>query len=127
MHDGADRVYSFVDTVFVSRFGDTDALSAINICTPVIYIIVGLASMLATGASAIIGRKMGEGDGIGARQTMTFITVCCAALSVAIMVAGLLFWERLLYALGANERLMGYCKDYILPQFAFAPAICWRY
>ena len=53
-------LYTIGDTIFVSRFVNTDALSAINIVTPVINLIVGLGTMLATGGSAIIARKMGE-------------------------------------------------------------------
>ena len=41
-------LYTIGDTIFVSRFVNTDALSAINIVTPVINLIVGLGTMLAT-------------------------------------------------------------------------------
>lgn len=52
-------LYTIIDTVFVSRFVDTNALSALNIVCPVINLIVGFGTMLATGGSAIIARKMG--------------------------------------------------------------------
>lgn len=42
-------LYTIVDTVFVSRFVNTDALSAMNIVCPVINLTVGLGTMLATG------------------------------------------------------------------------------
>ena len=40
-------LYTIVDTVFVARFVNTDALSAINIITPVLSLTVGLGTMLA--------------------------------------------------------------------------------
>lgn len=49
--------YTIVDTIFVARFVDTNALSSINIVCPVINIIVGLGTMLATGGSAIVAKK----------------------------------------------------------------------
>lgn len=52
-------LYTIVDTIFVSRFVNTNALSAINIVCPVINLIVGLGTMIATGGSAIVARKMG--------------------------------------------------------------------
>ena len=52
-------LYTLVDTIFVARFVDTNALSAVNIVCPVINLIVGLGTMLATGGNAIIARKMG--------------------------------------------------------------------
>ncbi len=55
-------LYTVVDTIFVARFVDTNALSALNIVCPVINLIVGLGTMLATGGSAIVARKMGAGE-----------------------------------------------------------------
>lgn len=53
-------LYTIVDAIFVARFVDTNALSSINIVCPVINIIVGLGTMLATGGSAIVAKKMGS-------------------------------------------------------------------
>lgn len=53
-------LYTIMDTIFVARFVDTNALSSINIVCPVINIIVGLGTMLATGGSAIVAKKNGE-------------------------------------------------------------------
>lgn len=114
--------YTIVDTLFVSRFVGADALAAINICTPVLYMVVGLAGMLSTGASAIIGRKMGEGNPAGARQTFSFIIAFGTVLSVVIAVAGTLCAEPILRALGASGRLMPHCMDYLRIQFLFVPA-----
>ena len=55
-------LYTVIDTIFVARFVDTNALSALNIVCPVINLIVGLGTMLATGGSAIVARKMGAGE-----------------------------------------------------------------
>ncbi len=43
-------LYTIVDTMFIARFVNTNALSALNIVTPVINVIVGLGTMLAAGA-----------------------------------------------------------------------------
>lgn len=59
-------LYTIVDTIFVARFAGTNALSALNIVCPVINLIVGLGTMLATGGSAIVARKMGAGESAGA-------------------------------------------------------------
>ena len=54
-------LYTIVDTIFVSQFVNTFALSALNIVCPVINIIVGIGTMIATGGGAIIARQMGAG------------------------------------------------------------------
>ena len=66
-------LYTIVDTIFVSRFVNTNALSAINIVCPVINLIVGLGTMIATGGSAIVARKMGAGEPKRAKQDFTLL------------------------------------------------------
>lgn len=52
--------YTMVDGLFVSNLIGTDALSAINLTAPVIQLVTAVSTMLATGGSAVIMRKMGE-------------------------------------------------------------------
>ena len=54
-------IYTTVDGIFVSQFVGTNALSAINIVYPFVFIIYGVGIMLGTGGSAIIATRMGEG------------------------------------------------------------------
>ena len=51
-------LYTVVDTIFVARFVNTNALSALNIVCPVINMIVGLGTMLATGGSGDFVRNI---------------------------------------------------------------------
>lgn len=60
-------MYTIVDGIFVSRFVGTDALSATNIVYPALNLVLAVAIMLSTGGSAIVARKLGEGDPQGAR------------------------------------------------------------
>ena len=52
-------LYTIVDVIFVARFVNTEALSAINIINPAMGVLWGLGTMLGTGGSALIARKMG--------------------------------------------------------------------
>ena len=61
-------LYQMVDAVFVSNFVSETALSALNIVYPLISFIIAVAVMLATGGSAVIAKKMGEGEPALARQ-----------------------------------------------------------
>ncbi|MCC0696340.1 hypothetical protein [Clostridioides sp. ES-S-0048-02] len=69
-------LYTIVDTIFVSRFVDTNALSAINLVCPIINIIVGLGTRLATGGSAIVACKMGNGYG-WSKENFYFDYIIC--------------------------------------------------
>ncbi|MDE7431406.1 MAG: MATE family efflux transporter [Lachnospiraceae bacterium] len=112
-------LYTIVDTVFVARFVDTNALSSINIVCPVINIIVGLGTMLGAGGSAIVAKKMGSGKTDEARSNFTLIIITGIIMGLAITVIGLLFLDEIIWGLGASEILFLYCKDYLTVQLIF--------
>lgn len=115
-------LYTIVDTIFVSRFVNTDALSAINIVCPVINLIVGLGTMIATGGSAIVARKMGVGEFKRARQDFTLLVFFGLVLGTIICILGIIFIDTIIYALGADTVLFPYCKDYLTIILLFTPA-----
>lgn len=115
-------LYTIGDTIFVSRFVDTNALSAVNIVTPIINIIVGLGTMLATGGSAIIAREMGAGEEKSASQDFTLIIVCGIALGFLIAIMGSIFIDDIIRGLGASKLLFPYCKEYLFILLLFTPA-----
>lgn len=115
-------LYTLVDTVFVARFVNTDALSAINMVCPVINITVGLGTMMATGGNAVISRKMGEGNLKEAREDFTLLILAGAAVGAGIFAAGTLWLDHILYALGASHLLFPYCQAYLGTLLWFIPA-----
>ena len=115
-------LYTIVDTIFVARFVGTNALSALNIVCPVINLIVGLGTMLATGGSAIVARKMGAGETIRASQDFTLIIGAGTLLGVAITVLGAVFMDSIIWGLGASQILFPYCKEYLFLLLLFTPA-----
>ena len=81
-------LYTIVDTVFVTRFVGTDALSAINIVCPVTNFIVGIGTMLATGGNTILSRKMGAGKHQEAKEDFTLLILSSALISVLLFALG---------------------------------------
>ena len=80
--------YTMVDGLFVSNLIGTDALSAINLTAPVIQLVTAVSTMLATGGSAVIMKKMGEHKSNEAREDFTF-------LILVNVIVGLLMCARL--------------------------------
>lgn len=115
-------LYTIIYTIFVSRFVNTDALSAINIVCPVINLIVGLGTMIATGGSAIVARKMGAGEFKRTRQDFTLLVFFGLVLETIICILGIIFIDTIIYALGADTVLFPYCKDYLTIILLFTPA-----
>lgn len=115
-------LYTIVDTIFVAQFVGTDALSAVNIVCPVINVTVGLGTMLAAGGNAVISREMGAGRDREAGENLTLLTLVAAAVGVLLFLAGTVWLEELVHALGAGGRLTPYCKAYLGTLLLFVPA-----
>lgn len=95
-------MYSIVDGVFVSRLVSTNALAAVNIVFPLLNVVMAVGIMLGAGGSAIIARKMGEGNNGQARQDFTLIVVIGIGLGALLMAIGILLIEPLLPFFGGQ-------------------------
>ena len=115
-------LYTLADTIFVARFVNTDALSAINIVCPVVNLTVGLGTMIATGANAIVSRNLGAGQERAARENFTLLVLYGALLGLALFGAGLVWIDSIVTFLGASQRLFPYAKAYLEIVFLFVPA-----
>lgn len=105
-------LYTAVDGVFIARFVGSDALSAINIVLPLDTLALGVGIMFGTGTSAIVGRKLGQGDASAAEEDLTLATLAAGVLGLALSVGCLAFLEPLMRLLGASDRLLPYCVEY---------------
>ncbi len=115
-------LYTVVDVMFVAQFVSSDAMASINIACPVINLIVGFATMLATGGNAVVASKLGEGREAEARRDFSLIVTFGAAVSIVAAVAGNVFLRPLSTALGATNVLLPYCMDYLAVILTSAPA-----
>ncbi len=115
-------LYTIVDTIFVAQFVNTDALSAINIVCPIINSTVGLGTMIATGGNAIISRKMGAGRQREAKEDFTLLVITGAVAGFLILLGGIIWIDKIIYALGASGLLFPYCKGYLMTLLLFIPA-----
>lgn len=117
-------LYTMVDGFFVSRFVGSDALAAVNIAYPLIGIIVGIGVMLGTGGSAIIANQMGQGRFELARENFTRVLVFGFLFGLGLSAVFFVALNPLLTMLGASERLMRYCQEYMWVLLPFmAPQI----
>lgn len=114
-------VYMMTDGIFVARLINTDALSAVNIVMPLIMVSVALGTMLATGGSAIVARKMGEGKAQEARQNFSLLTGAIVVVGLLLSIIGLIFIDPLIRFLGANDTIYQYCYDYAFMSLLLFP------
>lgn len=118
-----NALYTGVDAIFVSRYVNTYALSAINIVMPVISILWGLGTMFATGGSAIIAKKMGEGKDKEATQNFSAIILVGCVLGIILALIGTIFLDDTILCLGASAKVLPYGHEYLGLLIWFTPAI----
>lgn len=114
-------LYTIVDGLFVSNFVGTDALSSINILMMVIAVVNGTGIMFASGGSAIVARKQGEGLVQRANELFTAIILTAVGFGFVFLILGCCLNSQICQLLGATDRLLPYCQDYALVCYLFAP------
>ena len=116
-------VFGIVDGVFVSRFIDQTALSAVGIVVPFIMFAMAIGFMLGTGGNALVAKKLGEGLEKEARENFSLISLAAVVLSVIMSVIGFVFPSLILSILGADEVIQGMAVIYMQPLLLFLPTV----
>ena len=115
--------YTMVDGLFVSNLIGSSALSAINLTAPVIQLVTAVSTMLATGGSAVIMKKMGEGKRREAREDFTLLILVNVLAGAAMCALGYLITGRLFGAMDLTPEAAGYCVDYLSRYLLFTVPI----
>lgn len=115
------NLYSTVDGVFVARYVNTDALSAINITLPLTYLASALGMMFGSGGNALVAKKIGEGKQQEAREDFSLMMAVAFGFSVVLAIFCYLFLDPLCRFLGSDEALMPYCREYMIPVLISIP------
>lgn len=115
-------MYIIVDGMFISRLIGTTALSAVNMFYPVICFEMAVAIMIATGGSAIVARKLGEGNQKEAQNNLSFLIIVELLIGIVISIAGNMFTKEIIELLGASSTQAPLAITYARIIFTFAPA-----
>ncbi len=105
--------YTMVDGLFVSNLIGTDALSAINLTAPVIQLVTAISTMLATGGSAVIMKKMGEHKEREAKEDFTFLILVNVVVGLLMCGLGYGVMEQIFAGMNLSADVAGYCVEYL--------------
>ena len=114
-------LYTMVDGIFVARWVNTDALSAINITMPMIYLSSALGMMFGSGGNALVAKKLGEGRQREAQEDFSLLMAVAFIFSVALAVLCFIFLNPLCRFLGSDQALLPYCRQYMIPVLITVP------
>ncbi len=115
--------YTMVDGLFVSNLISTDALSAINLTAPVIQLVTAVSTMLATGGSAVIMKKMGEQKQDEAKEDFTFLIFVNVLVGIVMCGAGYLAMDHIFAGMNLSADVEGYCVEYLSRYLVFTVPI----
>ena len=105
--------YTMVDGLFVSNLIGTNALSAINLTAPVIQLVTAISTMLATGGSAVIMKKMGEHKTKEAREDFTFLIFVNVMVGLVMCIRGYSVMDSLFKHMELSPEVANYCTTYL--------------
>lgn len=114
-------LYSTVDGIFVAQWVNTDALSAINITMPMIYLSSALGMMFGSGGNALVAKKLGEGKQREAQEDFSLLLLVAFLFSVMLAILCFLFLNPLCHFLGSDDALLTYCRQYMIPVLISLP------
>ena len=116
-------IYNIADTFFVSLTKEPAMIAAVTLCTPILLIIMSIASIFGMGGNSVIARLLGESENEKVRRTLNFCMYGMAFAGVVILVAGCLLMEPIAKLSGADAENMEYTCDYLKYIFLGAPFI----
>lgn len=107
-----ESVFAVVDIFFVSRLG-SPAVAAVGVTESILSLVYTAAMGLSIGATAIVARRMGEGDEPAAGESAVQVLLLGLAISVAIAIPGVLGAARLLRVMGADDQVVAVGTGYM--------------
>ena len=97
-------VFAVVDVYFVGRLG-TDAIAVVALSDSLLALIFAVGIGLSMGTTAMVARRIGEGDRARASDAAVQAIVLGVVLSVPLGIVGIVYASGLLQLLGASPEL----------------------
>lgn len=115
--------YTMVDGLFVANLINMNALSAINLTTPLIQLVTAISTMLATGGSAVIMKKMGEQRIKEANEDFTFLILINVLAGLIMCGLGYALMDNIFASMALSSETESYCIDYLSRYLLFTVPI----
>ena len=118
--------YTMVDGLFVSNLIGTDALSAVNLTAPIISLVTAISTMLATGGSAVIMRKVGEQKEAEANEDFTFLIVVNVIVGFVMSALGYLVMDGIFGSINLSPAVFDFYHSYSVDEQLYPLYDCRR-
>ncbi|QHE92405.1 multidrug transporter MatE [Pandoraea fibrosis] len=95
-------VYTLIDGIFIGRYVGEQALAALNLVVPLLYVPYAFSVMTGVGGATLIARLLGEGREAEARRAFSQVLWVMLAFGITMSAAVLGFRHEIAAALGAE-------------------------
>src|SRR5690349_9233482 len=101
-----ESVFAVVDIFFVSRLNNSDAVAVIGLTESLLAIVYSVAWGVSMGATALVARRVGEKDNVGAAVAGVQAILVGLVCSFVVTLIGIFFYKDLLQLMGASESVI---------------------
>jgi putative MATE family efflux protein len=119
---GMESVFAVVDAFFVAKLG-ADAVATVGLTEAVLTLVFAIAIGLSMGATALVARRVGEGDREAAAVTAVQVYALGLAVSLTVAVVGFLAAPDILRLMGASPSVVAGGADYTRILLAGSPTV----
>ena len=115
-------LYNTVDRAFIGSIENVGALaiSGLGITMPLFTILGAFCVAIAVGGSTNVSIKLGEGNKEEAEKVIGSTVALELAVGITMVLIGIFFLDKILYAFGASSDTIKYARDYMSIIFAGA-------
>jgi len=113
-------LYNLADTLWVGRVG-ADAVAAISISFPILFLMIAIAAGLTIAGTAIIAQYKGAGNMEDINRVLGQLVTYIGTIAFIIMIIGLLFSKQMITLMGAEPGIVNDAAGYLKIIFAGMP------
>ncbi|GAB3628667.1 multidrug transporter MatE [Pandoraea terrae] len=106
-------VYTLIDGIFIGRYVGQQALAALNLVVPLLYVPYAFSVMIGVGGATLISRLLGQNREAEARQVFAQVLWTMLCVSAVMSVAVLLFSPQIVTMLGATGELATQAEAFV--------------
>ncbi len=106
-----ESLFAIVDAFFVARIG-MDAVATVGITESVLTLVYSIAIGLSAAATAMVARRVGEGDREAAAKAGAQVILIALVMSVLIAVPGFFFAENILHLMARDQSVAATGKEF---------------
>ncbi|RAJ92193.1 putative MATE family efflux protein [Larkinella arboricola] len=121
-----ESLFAIVDVFFVAKIS-TEAVAAVGLTESVLTIVYSVAIGLSTAATALVSRRVGEGNAREAGKSVAQVILVSVAVALLIGIPGAVFAPDILRAMGGDEHLIASGSGFTRLIFASSPVIVLLY